>query len=67
MICWGLTKREVKETHEILPLSPPFPENPLWHHQSQEAGEKGIGHHRRFEAIPLVDEPKTENQAEYWL
>ena len=50
--------------HEIIPLSPPFPENPPWHYQSQEAGEEGIGHYRCLETVSLVDEYETPVQTE---
>ena len=44
----------------------PILENPSRHHQGQRRS-KGTRHHRGDEAVPVVDEYETEDQAGCWL
>jgi hypothetical protein len=49
---------------ETLPLPPSLFIHHSWCYQSQEAGEEGTRHHRRLEAVSVVDERQTTFQAE---
>ncbi len=53
--------------NEVLPLPPPIAENPSRHHESKEADQEGLGHHGLPEALSMVDEHETEDEAGCWL
>jgi len=52
------------KTHEILPLSPTILENNSGPDAVEEAGQESTGNHRPAQAIPLVDQSKTQVQTQ---